>query len=57
MVTVRRPWSSQPIQLVKHQVQIAKYNLRTCAMGIAGQLELALLAGQLRDLGIGLCGL
>ncbi len=57
MVTVRRPRSSQPVQLVKCQVRIATYNLQTCAVGVAGQLELALLAGQLRDLGVGLCGL
>jgi hypothetical protein len=57
MVMVHRPRFSQPVQLVKRQIQIATHNLRTCAMGVAGQLELALLAGQLCDLGVGLCGL
>jgi len=42
---------------VKHHVRLATYNLQTCAVGVEGWLELVLLAGQLSNLGIELCGL
>ncbi len=42
---------------MKHHVRLAIYNLRTCAVGLEGWLELALLVGRLSNLGIGLYGL
>jgi hypothetical protein len=57
LITIHRARSFQPVQLVKCHVRLAMYNLQTCAVGVEGWLELALLAGQLSNLGIGLCGL
>jgi hypothetical protein len=55
--TVRHVWCYQKAQLVKRHVKLATYNLRTCAVGGERQLELVLLAKQLSNLGIRLCGL
>ncbi len=50
-------WSAVAMEIVKRRVRIGTYNLRSCAEGEEGQLQLSMLASELQSVGIGLCGL
>ncbi len=45
------------VEIVKCQVKIGSYNLRSCAGGKEGRLQLSVLIGELEGMGVGLCGL
>jgi hypothetical protein len=45
------------IEIVKHQIKIGSYNLRSCAGGKEGCLQLSVMTGELEGMGVGLCGL
>jgi endonuclease/exonuclease/phosphatase family metal-dependent hydrolase len=50
-------WSAVAMEIVKHRVRIGTYNLRSCAEGEEGRLQLSMLVGELQSVGVGLCGL
>jgi endonuclease/exonuclease/phosphatase family metal-dependent hydrolase len=45
------------VEIVKRRVRIGTYNLRSCAEGEEGRMQLSMLAGELQSMGVGLCGL
>lgn len=45
------------VEIVKRWVRTGMYNLRSCAEGEEGWLQLNMLAGELQSVGVGLCGL
>jgi endonuclease/exonuclease/phosphatase family metal-dependent hydrolase len=45
------------VEIVKHQVKIGSYNLRSCAGGEEGRLQLSVLARELEGVDVKLCGL
>jgi len=45
------------VEIVKRRVRIETYNLRSCAEGEEGRLQLSMLVGELQSMGVGLCGL
>jgi hypothetical protein len=49
--------SAVAVEIVKRRVRIRMYNLRSCAEGEEGRLQLSMLAGKLHSVGVGLCGL
>ncbi len=49
--------SAVVVEIVKRLVRIGTYNLRSCAEGEEGWLQLSMLASELYSVGIGLCGL
>ncbi|CAK9222565.1 unnamed protein product [Sphagnum troendelagicum] len=49
--------SAVVVEIVKRRVKIGMYNLRSCAEGEEGRLQLSMLTSELHSVGIGLCGL